>query len=174
MSETRTDGPRSSDFTRALNSMMDNVENVVVKFQQMLLITLERIEKLESLEKTYINSAAPVRKELHIEETRQSESDSTVPSEMFHEEPTAIHDETEATADAETKLQQPEEEISEPVFAESAKKVREGVFSKMSSLKGIFGNIFAQLYSKSSYLILAIALIILGIAMVKLYFMLFP
>jgi len=52
--------------------------------------------------------------------------------------------------------------------------LRESSISKRSTFSGIFSKTFKILSSKSNYLILAIALAVLGIALVEIYFMLFP
>jgi len=174
LSETQTDETQSSDFAHALNSMMDNIENVVVNFQKTLLIVLEKIEKLESLEKLSRSGTAPNEKGLFNEEIKQLTNKATIPSEMAHQEPGVAHNETEMTINTRTSLQQSKNEIPELMPATGAKDVRESSISKRNIFAGIFSKISKKVSSKSNYLILAIALVIFSIATVKLYFMLFP
>ena len=149
MSETQTDEfqtcePQTSDFARALNSVMDNIENVVVNFQKTLLIILEKIEKLESSEK------------------------------MPLQQRSVTHNKTGISINKGANLQQLKDEIPELVSAKNATDVEESSISKRSTFSGILSKTFKKLSSKSNYLILAIALAVLGIALVEIYFTLFP
>ena len=80
LSEAQTEEPQSSDFTRALNSMMDNIENVVVNFQKTLLVALEKVEKLEKLEKKLSKTRIkPNEKRLYAKEIKQPLDDVSTP-----------------------------------------------------------------------------------------------
>jgi hypothetical protein len=155
LSEIQTDKTQPSDFARALNSMMDNLENVVVNFQKTLLVMLEKIEKLESLEKSPRGDTAPNEKEPNTEKIKQLTNDATTSAEMPHQESSETHNETEMATNTRTTV------------------IESGI-SKRSIFAGTFGKIIQKVSSKSNYCILAIALAILGIILVKLYFMLFP
>jgi len=61
---------------------MDNIENVVVNFQKTLLIILEKIEKLESLERPSQGDSAPSEKGLDTEEIKQLTNDAITLAEM--------------------------------------------------------------------------------------------
>ena len=87
LSETPTDElqiyePQASDFARALNSVMDNIENVVVNFQKTLLVILKKIEKLESLEKMSRSGEAAYEKRVHSGEIKQLMRDATTSAKM--------------------------------------------------------------------------------------------
>ena len=170
MSEIKTDEAQPPDFTRALNSMMDNLENVVVNFQKTLLVMLEKIEKLESVEKSFRSETTPNEKGPNIKKIKQLTNNAATSAEMPHQEPSETHKETEMTANTGINLQQPENEIQESVSA----TMSESTISKGSIFIGTFSKIIKKLSSKSNYCILAIALAILGIIIVKLYFMMFP
>ncbi len=167
MSEIQTDEAQPPDFTRALNSMMDNLENVVVNFQKALLVMLEKIEKLESLEKSSRGNISPNEKSPTAEETKQLKNNATTLTEMPHQESSETHNETTDTG---TNLQQPENEI----HGLTPLTVNESGISKRSIFTGILSKIIQKISSKSNYCILAIALAVLGVIIVKLYFMLFP
>jgi cobalamin biosynthesis Mg chelatase CobN len=171
LSETQQDETQPSDFANALDSMMDNVENVVVNFQKTLLVMLEKIEKLESLEKPSIDDRAPNEKGSNTEEIKQSTNDATNSAEKTHQESNETHSETEMTTNTGVNLQQSENEIQE---SEHTAGVRGIDISKGSNLAGTFTQIFKKASSKPKYCILAIALAVLSVAIVKLYFMLFP
>ena len=166
MSEIQTDEAQPPDFTRALNSMMDNLENVVVNFQKALLVMLEKIEKLESLEKSSRGNTSPNEKGPTAEEIKQLKNNAAT-SEMSHQESSETHNETTDTG---TNLQQPENEI----HGSTSLTVNESGISKRSIFTGILSKIIQKISSKSNYCILAIALAVLGVIIVKLYFMLFP
>jgi len=169
LSEIQTDEIQPSDFARALNSMMDNLENVVVNFQKTLLVMLEKIEKLESLEKFARGGTAPNEKGSNTEEIMQLTNDATTSAEMPRQKPSETHNETEMTANTETNLQQSENRIQGSAPA----TMRESGTSKRSIFTGNFNKIIKVVSSKSSYCILVIALAILGIIIFKLCFMLF-
>lgn len=171
MSETQLDETQPSDFANALDSMMDNIENVVVNFQKTLLAMLEKIEKLESLEKPSRDDTTSDEKGPNTEEIKQPANDATTLAEMPDQEPNETHSETEMTANTGVNLQQSENEIQE---SEHTTGVREIDISKGSNLVGTFAQIFKKASSKPKYLTLAIALAVLSVAIVKLYFMLFP
>lgn len=154
MNEIQTDETQPSDFARALNSMMDNLENVVVNFQKTLLVMLEKIEKLELLEKSSRSDTAPNEKGPNTAEIKQLTNNATTSVEMPHQKPSETHNETEM--------------ITAPAT------VRESGVSKRSIFTGTFGKIIKKVSSKSNYCILAIALAILGLIIVKLFFMLLP
>ena len=169
MSEIQTDETQPSDFARTLNSMMDNLENVAVTFQKTLLVMLEKIEKLESLEKSSRGDTAPNEKGPNSEEIKQLTSDATTSAEMPHQKPGETHNEPEMTTNTGANLQQSENEIQGSAPA----TVRESGTFKMGILTGPFSKIIKVVSSKSNYCILAIALAILGVIIVKLFFMLF-
>jgi len=171
LSETQIDETQPSDFASALDSMMDNIENVVVNFQKTLLVMLEKIEKLESLEKPSRDNRTPDENGSNAEEIKQPTNDATTSGEKTHQEPNETHSETEMTTNTGVNLQQSENEIQE---SERGTGVREIGISKGSNLAGTFAQIFKKASSKPKYCILAIALAVLGVAIVKLYFMLFP
>ena len=168
MSEIQTDETQPSDFARALNSMMDNLENVVVNFQKTLLVMLEKIEKLESLEESSRCDTAPNEKGPNIEEIKRLTNDATT-SEMPHQELIETHNETEMTTNTGTNLQQSENEIQGSAPA----TVGEIGMFKRSIFTGTFGKIIKKVSSKSNYSMLAVSLTILVIIIVKLCFMLF-
>jgi len=171
LSEIQTEKPQSSDFARALNSMMDNIENVVVNVQKTLLIVLEKVEKLEKLERLSRTRMASNEKRLYTEEIKKPINDASAP-EMAHQESSVRHNETEMTASTETNLQQDENEISESASATAASDLKKHDFSK-GSVSSVFGKIFKKISSKSNYLILAIVLAVFGVAIIKVYLMLF-
>ena len=171
LSETQTDETQPSDFARALDSMMDNIENVAVNFQETLLVMLEKIEKLESLEKPSRGDRTPNEKGPNTEEIKQPTNDATTSAEKTHQEPNETHSETEITTNTGVNLQQSENETQE---SEHTTGVREIDISKRSNLAGTFAQIFKKASSKPKYFTLAIALAVLSVAIVKLYFMLFP
>ena len=171
MSETQQDETQPSEFAHALDSMMDNIENVVVNFQKTLLVMLEKIEKLESLEKPSRDDRTPDENGPNAEEIKQPTNDATTSAEKTHQEPNETHSETEMNTNTGVNLQQSENEIQE---SERATGVKEIDISKGSNLAGTFAQIFKKASSKPKYCILAIALAVLGVAIVKLYFMLFP
>ncbi|MDH5375278.1 MAG: hypothetical protein OEW95_05625 [Candidatus Bathyarchaeota archaeon] len=174
MSETQIDEPQPSDFARALNSMMDNVENAVVKFQKALLMVLEKIDKLEDLEKLCRSGALPNERGYYTEEIKQPTNDTAIPAKMPHQESSLRHNEAEMTANTETNLPQSKNEIPELGSATGSTDVKESSIPKRSIQIGIFSKILKKVSSKSNYLVLAIALAIVSIAVVKIYFMLFP
>ncbi len=135
---------------------MNNLENAIEK----LLATLEKIRNSESLEKTSKGDTAPNEKGPDTEEIKQPTNDATKSAEMPHQEPGEKRNETETTTNTGTNLQG-----SVPA------KVRESDISKRTISAGTFNKIVS---SKSDYYILAVALAVLGIIIVKLYFMLFP
>ena len=157
MSEIQTDENQLSTFALAFNSMMDNLENVVVNFQKTLLLMLEKIEKLESMEKSLRDNIALYEKERDTEKIKQLTSDTTISAETPHQKPVETHKETEIT-----KIQR-----------SASTTVGENDASKRSLLAGTFSKIIKKVSSKSSYCILAIALAILGIIIVKLCLILF-
>jgi len=168
LSELQTDKTRFSDFARALNSMMDNLENAVVIFERTLSAMLEKIERLETLEKSSRDNRTPNENELNTKENKQLTNDATT-AEMPHQEASEIFSKTRMTTNTGTDLQQPEIEIqgSAPTMEE------EGSMSK-SILKGNISKIIKKVSSKSNYFVLAVALAVLGVIIVKLYLMLFP
>lgn len=78
LSENQRDKTRPSDFGRAINSMLDNLENFAVIYEKTLLEMLERIEELESSENSYKDEAASEEKEDNAEEMEQPMNDTTV------------------------------------------------------------------------------------------------
>ena len=171
LSEIQTEKPQSSDFARALNSMMDNIENVVVNFQKTLLVVLEKVEKLEKLEKLSRTRMASNEKRLYTKEIKQPINDAATPD-IAHKESSIMHNENEMTTSTETNLQQDENEISESAPATATTDLKKHDFSK-GSVFSVFGKIFKRISSKSNYLILAIVLAVFGVAIIKVYFMLF-
>lgn len=171
LSEIQTEKTQSSDFARALNSMMDNIENVVVNVQKTLSIVLENVEKLERLEKLSRTRIASNEKRLYAEEIKKPRNDASTP-EMTQQESSVRHNETEMTGNTETNLQQDENEISESASATTATDLKKHDFSK-GSVFSVFGKISKRIASKSNYLILAIVLAVFGVAIIKVYFMLF-
>ena len=170
MSEIQIDETQPSEFARALNSKMDNLENVVVNFQETLLVMLEKIEKLESLEKSSFRGGTPSNeKGSDTEEIKQLTNGATTSTEVSHQESSETLNETEMTTNTGINSQQSENKIegSAPVI------VKESGTSKKSIFKGTFSKIIKVVSSKSNYCILAIALTVLGIIIVKFCFMLF-
>jgi len=82
LSGTQIDEAQSSGFVRALDSMMDNLENVVVTYQKALLAMLENIEKLESLERPFKDEPAPIEEEPDTAEITQPTNDAITSAEM--------------------------------------------------------------------------------------------
>ncbi|MDH5268179.1 MAG: hypothetical protein OEW62_10950, partial [Candidatus Bathyarchaeota archaeon] len=82
MSGTQIDESQSSGFARALNSMMDNLENVVVTYQKALLTMSENIEKLESFERPFKSEPAPIEEEPDTGEITQPTNDAIASAEM--------------------------------------------------------------------------------------------
>jgi len=82
LSGTQIDEPQSSGFVRALNSMMDNLENVVVTYQKALLAMLENIEKLESLERPFKGEPAASEEEPDTGEITQPTNDAIASAEI--------------------------------------------------------------------------------------------
>jgi chromosome segregation ATPase len=160
MSETQT-----SDFIRALNSMMYNLENVAEK----LLAMSEKIEKLESSVKSFRIETARNEKGRNTEERKQLTNDATISAETPHEEPSETQSETETTTNGGTDLRQSENETQELVHA----KMRDSGTSKKNILAGAFSKIIRNISAKSNYYILAVALAIFGIIIAKLSFILF-
>jgi hypothetical protein len=174
LSEIQTEKPQSSDFAHALNSMMDNIENVVVNFQKTLLVALEKVEKLEKLEKKLSKArVAPNEKTFCNEEIKQPMNDSKTPD-FAHQGSNVTQNESEMAANTETNLQQDETEISESAPARAVKDLKKHDFSKGSVFSGVFGKVFKMISSKSNYLMLATVLTGFCVAIIKLYFMLFP
>ena len=171
LSETQLDETQPSDFASALDSMMDNIENVVVNFQKTLLVMLEKIEKLESVEKPSRDDRTSDENGPNAEEIKQPTNDATTSAEKTHQEPDETHSETEMTTNTGVNLQQSENEIQESARTAG---VREIGISKGSNLAGTLTQVFKKASSKPKYCILAIALAVLSVAIVKLYFMLFP
>lgn len=170
MSEIQADETQPANFARALNSMMDNLENVVVNFQETLLVMLEKIEKLESLEKSSFKGDTPSNEKVpNTEEIKQLNNSVTTSTDISHQEPSETQNETEMTTNTGTNLQQSENKIegSAPAI------VSESGTSKRSIFTGTFSKITRVVSSKSNYCILAIALTVLGIIIVKFCFMLF-
>ena len=166
MSKIQTDKTQPSDSPRTLNSMMDKLENAA----ETLIVMLERIKKLESLEKSSRGDTTPDEKGPNTEETKQLTNDTTTSAETPHQKPSETHNETETTTNTGTNLQQSEDEIQ----ASAPPMVREKDIPKGSVFTGAFDKIIKKVSSKSNYYILAVAIAILGIIIVKLYFMLFP
>ncbi len=160
MSETQT-----SDFIRALNSMMHNLENVAEK----LLAMSEKIEKMESSVKSFRIETARNEKGRNTEERKQLTNDAAISAETPHEEPSETQSETETTTNGGTDLRRSENEIQELVHA----KVRDSGTSKKSIFAGAFSKIIRNISAKSNYYILAVALVIFGIIVAKLSFILF-
>jgi hypothetical protein len=173
LSETQIDEPQSSDFACALNSMMDNVENAVVKFQKALLIVSEKIEKLEALDKLCRSGALPNERGFRTDEIKQLTNDTAIPAKMPHQESSLRHNEAEMTINTEANLPESKSEIPELGSATGSTDVKESSIPKSSIQIGIFSKILKKVSSKSRYLVLAIALAIFSIAVVKIYFMLF-
>ena len=170
MSEIQIDETQPSEFARALNSMMDNLENVVVNFQETLLVMLEKIEKLESLEKSSFRGDTPLNEKVpDTGEIKQLTNNATTSIRISHQESSETHNETEMTTDTGINLQQSKNKIEGSAPA----MVRESGTSKRSIFTGTFSKIIRVVSSKSNYCILAIALTILGIIIVKFCFMLF-
>ncbi len=63
MSGNQTERTQLSDFPRALNKMLDNIENIVDTFQERLQAFSKKMEKLESSEKSPRGDAAPQKKD---------------------------------------------------------------------------------------------------------------
>jgi hypothetical protein len=78
LSENQRDKTRPPDFGRAMNSMLDNLENFVVFYEKTSLEMLERIEELESSENSSKDEAASEEKEDNAEEMEQPMNDTTV------------------------------------------------------------------------------------------------
>ena len=170
MSEIQIDETQPSEFARALNSMMDNLENVVVNFQETLLVMLEKIEKLESLEKSSFRGDTPLNEKVpDTGEIKQLTNNATTSIRISHQESSETHNETEMTTDTGINLQQSENKIEGSAPA----MVRESGTSKRSIFTGTFSKIIRAVSSKSNYCILAIALTVLGLIIVKFCFMLF-
>jgi len=150
---------------------MDNIENVVVNFQKTLLIILKKIEKLESLEKMSRSSKAFNEEGLYTKEIKQPTHGAATPAKMPRPEPSAMHN---VSINKGANLQKSGDEIPESVSSKNATDVKESSISKRSTFSGIFSKIFKKVSSKSNYLILAVALAVLGIAVVEIYFSLFP
>ena len=71
MSENQTEKTQLSDFPRALNKMLDNIENVVDAFEERLQAFSKKIEKPESSEESPRGDATPKRKRPSTEEVKQ-------------------------------------------------------------------------------------------------------
>ncbi|MDH5779043.1 MAG: DUF2341 domain-containing protein [Candidatus Bathyarchaeota archaeon] len=71
MSENQTAKTQLSDFPRALNKMLDNIENVVDTLQERLQAFSKKMEKLESSEKSPRGDAALKKKRRSTEEMKQ-------------------------------------------------------------------------------------------------------
>ncbi len=173
LSEAQTEKPQSSDFARALDSMMDNIENVVVNFQKTLLVVLEKVEELEKLEKLSRTRMMSNEKRLYTKEIKQPLDDVSTP-EFAHQESGVTHNETDVTVSTETDLLQDENEISGSAAATGAKDLGKYGFSGGSVFSGVFGKLIKRISSKSNYLMLPIVLAVFGVAIIKLYFILFP
>ena len=119
--------------------MMDNLEDVVVNFQRTLLVILEKVEKLESMEKSSRDDIVPNGKEQDTKEIKQLTNDTTL-TDTPHQQPVSI-------------------------------VVGKNGISRRSLFAGTFGNIIKKVSLKPSYYILAIALAILGVIIVKLCLM---
>ena len=78
MSEDQIDKTRPSDFGRAMNSMLDNLERFVVLYEKISLEMLERIEELESSEDSFTDEAASEEKDVSAEEMEQPMNDTTI------------------------------------------------------------------------------------------------
>jgi hypothetical protein len=149
--------------------MMDNLENVVVNFQNTLVLMLEKIERLESTEKSSkddvtLNETAPIPAQI-----QPLTNDVTASTEMPDQKLSETQHENTAITDARTNLQQSENEIQDSTLATTT----ESGIPKKSILTGSLGKIKEKLSSKSNYFILVIALAILGIIIFRLVSMLF-
>jgi len=60
-----------SEFPRAMNAMLDNLENVVVAYHKILLEMLKKIEKLESSEEASKDTTAPEEERDGTEDIKQ-------------------------------------------------------------------------------------------------------
>ncbi|MDH5450556.1 MAG: hypothetical protein OEX77_06615 [Candidatus Bathyarchaeota archaeon] len=168
MSEIQTDEAQPSDFARALNSMMDNLENVVVNFQNTLVVMLEKIERLESTEKSSKDDVAPNETNPITEQTKQLTNDATASTEMPHQKLSETQNENTTVTDARINLQRSENGIQDSTPAMTT----ESDTIKRSILTGSLGKIIKKISSKSNYFILVIALVILGVIIFRLFSML--
>ena len=148
---------------------MDNLENVVVNFEKTLSLVLEKIEKLESLEKSSQDDKTLNGNRIVVGETKQLTNDAAT-VEMPYQGTNEIRTKTEMTTNNGTNHPR-----FENAFQESAAStVKESGTLKSSVFSVTFGKMIKKASSKSNYCILAIALAILGIVIVKLYFILVP
>ena len=169
MSEIQADEAQPSDFARALNSMMDNLENVIVNFQDTLLVVLEKIERLESTEKSPEDDKTPDKSESVPAQAKPLPNDATASKEMPNQESSETQNENATVNDARIDLQQPENEKYDSTLATTT----ESDIPKKSILTGSLGKIIKKISSKSNYFILVIALAILGVIIFRLVSMLF-
>jgi len=170
LGELPADETQPSDFVRALNLLMDNLENVVVNFERTLSLVLEKIEKLESLEKSSRDDKELNGNGIITGETKQLTNDATTSVEMPLQETSETHTKTKMTTNIGTNPPQFENVFQEPTDS----TVEESGISKRSILSATFSKIIKKVSSKSNYFMLAIALAILGIVIVKLCFILLP
>ena len=70
-----------SEFPRAMNSMLDNLENVVVAYQKILLEMLKKIDKLESSEDSSKDNTAPEEEREGAEDMKQLTNESVLSEE---------------------------------------------------------------------------------------------
>lgn len=169
LSQIQTDEAQSSDFARALNSMMDNLENVVVNFQNTLVLMLEKIERLESTEKSSKDDLAPNGTAPISARPQPLTNDATTSKEMPDQESSETQNENTIVTDARINVQQSENENQDSTLATTT----ESGISKRSGLTGSLGKIIKKISSKSNYLILVMALTILGVIIFRLVSMLF-
>jgi hypothetical protein len=165
LSEIHTKETELPDFAHAMNSTLDNLENIV----ETLLARLEKIEKLDTLHKPSRSDTSPNGNGPNTEEIKPL-TNATTSVKMSHQEPSKKHGDTEMTINSGTKLQQ-----SRPseVQESAPTTVRESDMSKRSILAGAFNKTIKKAPSRSDYYILAVALAILCIIIAKLSFMLF-
>jgi len=167
LSELQADKTQLSDLARALNSMMGNLENIVVNFEKTLSTMSEKIEKQRSLEKPSQGDKTPNDNELITEETTQLTDGATISTEIPPQKTSETHTTTEITTNTGTNPQS-RNEIQESIPA----MLGENGMSKRNIFSATVGKMIKKVSSKFDYCILAIALAILVIAIVKLYFML--
>jgi len=149
--------------------MMDNLENVVVNFQNTLVVMLEKIERLESTEKSSKDDITPNESEPVTEQTQQLTNDATASTGMAHKKLSETQNENTTVTDAKTNPQQSVNGIQDSTPATTT----ESNIAKRSILTGSFSKIIEKTSSKSNYFILVIVLAILGVVIFRLFSMLF-